>query len=78
MEKGIKFYKEYELGHLTFFTAKDVSYITEDMAQLLKTYHDATTPIKKRKNFKELSDSITFKETIQLSETVKDGFLDKN
>lgn len=48
LKKGVKFYKEYDLGHLAFFTAKDVSYITDDMASLLKTYHDATTPIKKR------------------------------
>lgn len=39
MKNGVKFYKEYPLGHLAFFTANDMSYFKEDVLNVLKTYH---------------------------------------
>lgn len=35
MQNGVKFYKEYPLGHLSFMVAKDMSYLTTDVMSLL-------------------------------------------
>ncbi len=37
----ITFYKEYSLGHLSFMIAKDMSYFTMDVMNLLTQYHPA-------------------------------------
>ena len=39
MKNGVKFYKEYPLGHLAFFTAIDMTYFKEDVLNVMKTYH---------------------------------------
>jgi hypothetical protein len=42
MVKGVKFYKEYNLGHLSFMAAIDMSYFTVDVMSLMKQYHPAS------------------------------------
>ena len=39
---GVKYYKEYPLGHLAFLTAIDMSYFQVDVLNVLKTYHAPT------------------------------------
>jgi hypothetical protein len=39
LEKVLVHYKEYELGHLSYFIARDMSYFTKDVIKLLKQYH---------------------------------------
>ena len=36
MKDAVKFYKEYELGHLSFLLGKDMSYFTTDVLNLLR------------------------------------------
>ena len=36
MKDVVKFYKEYELGHLSFVVGKDMSYFTTDVLNLLR------------------------------------------
>lgn len=36
---SIIFYKEYNLGHLSFMIARDMSFFTVDVMNLLYTYH---------------------------------------
>ena len=40
----LKFYKEYNLGHMSFLIAKDMSYFTVDVMNMLKQYHPASSP----------------------------------
>lgn len=35
MKKDVVFYKEYELSHLSYMVAKDMSYFTEDVMNIL-------------------------------------------
>lgn len=39
MKNAVKYYKEYDLGHLSFMVAKDMSYLTTDMMNILTQYH---------------------------------------
>ncbi|CDW83495.1 ab-hydrolase associated lipase region family protein [Stylonychia lemnae] len=39
--KSIVHYKEYNLGHLSFFFAKDYSFFTEDVMGIIEKYHPA-------------------------------------
>jgi hypothetical protein len=39
MVNGVKFYREYDLGHLSFMVAKDMSYLTTDVMNILHQYH---------------------------------------
>jgi lysosomal acid lipase/cholesteryl ester hydrolase len=39
--KTLKFYKEYNLGHLGFMIGKDMTYFSVDAMNMLKTYHPA-------------------------------------
>jgi hypothetical protein len=41
MKNAVKFYKEYDMGHLTFMIAKDMSYLTTDVMNILRQYHPA-------------------------------------
>lgn len=34
-------YKEYDIGHMGFFVAKDFTYFTEDAMSVLSKYHPA-------------------------------------
>lgn len=38
MSKAVEFYKEYPLGHLAFLTAKDMSYFTVDVMEVIQKY----------------------------------------
>lgn len=38
-DKAVKFYKEYNLGHLSFLIANDMSYFTTDVMNILRQYH---------------------------------------
>jgi hypothetical protein len=38
MEKAVVFYHEYNLGHLSFLVAEDMSYFTVDAMNLIKKY----------------------------------------
>jgi hypothetical protein len=44
MKGDVKFYKEYDLGHLSFMVAKDMSYFTHDVMDVLKQHHTLLTP----------------------------------
>jgi len=44
MKGDVKFYKEYDLGHLSFMVAKDMSYFTQDVMNVLKQHHTLLTP----------------------------------
>jgi len=39
------FYKEYDLGHMSFFVAKDMAYFKEDVMGLLSKYNPVTIQI---------------------------------
>lgn len=39
--KTLKFYKEYNLGHLSFMIGKDMTYFSGDVMNMLKEYHPA-------------------------------------
>lgn len=39
MTNDVVFYKEYSLGHLSFMVANDMTYFTQDVMSLFKTYH---------------------------------------
>jgi len=39
--KTLKFYKEYNLGHLSFMIGKDMTYFSADVMNMLKEYHPA-------------------------------------
>jgi len=38
-KENLVFYKEYELGHLSFMVGKDMSYFTKDAMAVLKMHH---------------------------------------
>ena len=38
MTSHVVFYKEYNLGHLSYFIAKDMSYFSNDVMELIKKY----------------------------------------
>lgn len=40
-DKAVKFYKEYNLGHLSFLVANDMSFFTTDVMNILRQYHPA-------------------------------------
>eukprot|EP00347_Sterkiella_histriomuscorum_P011029 403374021 len=58
MKDGVKFYKEYPLGHLAFFTAIDMSYFQQDVVDILKTYHNAVVPKKQVLQEEEFEETI--------------------
>jgi hypothetical protein len=39
LDKVLIHYQEYELGHLSYFIAKDMTYFTRDVMNLLDRYH---------------------------------------
>lgn len=42
--KTLKFYREYDLGHLGFLIGKDMSYFSDDVMNMLNVYHPAKDP----------------------------------
>lgn len=45
MTNDVVFYKEYNLGHLSFMVANDMTYFTQDVMSLFNTYHPITSII---------------------------------
>ena len=41
LSQQVVFYKEFNLGHLSYFIAKDMSYFREDVMSILNKYHPA-------------------------------------
>ena len=39
LKQSIVHYEEYDLGHLSFFIAKDMSYFSKDVVGILEKYH---------------------------------------
>jgi hypothetical protein len=47
--KSLVHYSEHELGHVSYFTAKDMSYFTQDVMEVMRRYH----PIARKASFME-------------------------
>ena len=41
LSRYVVFYKEYNLGHLSYFISKDMSYFSQDVMSLMHKYHPA-------------------------------------
>ena len=51
--KTLKFYREYNLGHLGFMIGKDMTYFSDDVMKMLNVYHPAKVPHKEQTTFLE-------------------------